>query len=149
MEALNGQEVVSAISKKLRKRFTTNEFVEIYKDKPVQSMTTPCIFIHSIETAYTPELRGYGWWDHMIDVRCHPGRMQTDVHTWARKLGPIIVDCISKIMVDNTQVKARTVTWRVEDGVLHVIAPYRYRVRELAETAPDMQTLAYGKKIKE
>lgn len=148
MEALTGQEVVSAISTKLRSRFTSAEFVEIYKDKPVQSVKTPYIFIHSIETMYTPEFRGYGWWDHMIDIRCHPGRMQTDVYSWARKLGPVIAECVSRITISGQQVKARTVTWRVEDDVLHVIAPYRYRVAEQADPVPEMQTLSHGERIK-
>lgn len=148
MEALTGQEVVSAISTKLRARFTSAEFLEIYKDKPVQSVKTPYIFIHSIESSYTPELRGYGWWDNIIDIRCHPGRMQTDVHTWARKLGPIIASCVSLIIVCGQQVKARSVTWRVEDDVLHVIAPYRYRVTEVVEAQPNMNTLSHGERLK-
>lgn len=41
MSALTGQEVVSAISAKLRNRFTTSQIAEIYKDKPVQQMALP------------------------------------------------------------------------------------------------------------
>lgn len=149
MAALTGQEIVSDIAKRLRSRFSTKEFAEIYKDKPVQSMKTPCIFIHSIETSHTPELRRYAWWDYMIDIRCHPGRMQTDVHSWARILGPMIVECVEYVTVDNQQVKARNVTWRVEDGVLHVIVSYRHRVLHRPEDVPDMQTLTYGERIKQ
>lgn len=149
MAALTGQEVVSNIATRLRSRFSETEFAEIYKDKPVQSMKTPCIFIHSVETTHTPELGNYGWWDHIIDIRCHPGRMQTNIQTWARALGPMIVDCVERITVDNQQVKSRNITWRVEDGVLHVIGTYRFRVVRKPEEVPDMQTLIYGERIKE
>lgn len=149
MAALTGQEIVSDLAKRLRSRFSTTEFAEIYKDKPVQSMKTPCIFIHSVETTHTPDFRNYAWWDHIIDIRCHPGRMQTNVHTWARSLGPMIIDCVSHLTVDEQRVKAKNATWRVEDGVLHVIVNYGFRVLQKLEEVPDMQTLAYGQKIKE
>ena len=149
MAALTGQEVVSDAAKRLRSRFSKTEFAEIYKDKPVQSMMTPCIFIHSVETTHTPELRGYAWWDYIIDFRCHPGRMQTNIHTWASVVGPMIVECVGHITVDGFQVKARSATWRVEDGVLHVIMSYRYRVLRKPEKGPDMNTLIYGKRIKQ
>ena len=148
MAALTGQEIVSEIAKRLRSRFSTTEFAEIYKDKPVQSMKTPCTFIHSIETAHTPELRGYAWWDNIIDIRCHPGRMQTNIHTWARTLGPMIIDCVEYLTIDNQRVRARNATWRVESDVLHVILSYRYRVLRKPEELPDMETLTYGEKIK-
>ena len=148
MAALTGQEIVSELAKRFRSRFSTTEFAEIYKDKPVQSMKTPCIFIHSVETTHTPELRGYAWWDNIIDIRCHPGRMQTNIHTWARSLGPMIVACAEYLTVDGQQVKARNATWRVEDDVLHVIVSYRYRVLHKLEEVPDMETLTYGERIK-
>ena len=149
MAALTGQEVVSAIAKKLRSRFSDKDIAEIYKDKPVQSMKTPCIFIHSVETTHTPERGGYAWWDNIIDIRCHPGRMQTNIHTWARSLALMILECVEGLTVDGQQVKARNATWRVEDDVLHVILPYRYRVFQVPDDHPDMQTLAYGQKIKQ
>ena len=148
MAALTGQEVVSAISTRLRSRFSQNEFAEIYKDKPVQSMKTPCIFIHSVETTHSPELKGYAWWDHIIDFRCHPGKMQTNIHTWARTLGPMIVECVECLTVNNQQVKSRNATWRVENDVLHVVMSYRYRVLQTPDDIPDMQTLTYGERIK-
>lgn len=149
MAALTGQEIVSDIAKRLRSRFSKTEFAEIYKDKPVQSMKTPCIFLHSVDTTHTPDLKNYAWWDSIIDIRCHPGRMQTNTHTWARSLGPMIVDAVSFITVSNQQVKARNATWKVENDVLHVIVSYRYRVLQTLEDVPDMQTLIYGERIKE
>lgn len=149
MAALTGQEIVSEIAKRLRSRFSEKEFAEIYKDKPVQSMKTPCIFIHTVETTHTPELRRYSWWDDIIDIRCHPGRMQTNIHTWARTLGPVIVEEMSCIYIDNQQVKIKNASWRVEDGVLHVIVSYHYRVVQAPEDVPNMETLIYGEKIKE
>lgn len=148
MEALTGQEVVSEIAKQLRIRFSEQEFTEIYKDKPVQSMKTPCIFIHSVETIHTPEIRNYAWWDNIIDIRCHPGKMRTDIQTWARSLGPMILECVAQVTVVGQQVKAKSATWRVEDDVLHVIVKYSYRVMRKPEEVPDMETLIYGERIK-
>lgn len=148
MAALTGQELVSGIAQRLRSRFSEAEIAEIYKDKPVQSMKTPCIFIHTVETIHTPEMGLYAWWDHIIDIRCHPGRMQTNVHTWARSLGPMIVECVSKITIGEGQVRATSATWRVEDDVLHVLVKYRYRVKQTEDATPNMQTLAYGRRIK-
>ena len=149
MAALTGQEIVSEIGTRLRSRFSTTEFVEIYKDKPVQSMKTPCAFIHSVETIHTPDIGNYAWWDQIIDIRCHPSRMQTNIYSWARKLGPLILDCVERLTIDDQQVKTQDATWRVEDDVLHVIVKYRYRVMRVLEDVPDMQTLTYGERIKE
>jgi hypothetical protein len=149
MAALTGQEVVSEIATRLRGRFSDKEFAEIYKDKPMQSMKTPCIFLHSVETTHTPDLKKYAWWDHIIDIRCHPGKMRTDIHSWARSIGPIIVDCVHTVTVDNQQVKMREATWRVEENVLHVIVKYRFRVMQKPEEIPDMQTLTYGERLKD
>lgn len=149
MAELTGQEVVSDIAQRLRRRFSDTQIAEIYKDRPVQSMKTPCIFIHSVETIHTPDRGPYAWWDHIIDIRCHPDRMRTSIHTWARSLGPMIIDCVSRITVSDQQVRASSATWRVEDDVLHVIVKYRYRVVQTGDEVPDMQTLTYGEKIKE
>ena len=130
------------------KGFSVKEFAEIYKDKPVQSMVTPCIFIHSVETIHTPELRNYAWWDEIIDIRCHPGRMQTDIQTWARSLGPIILDCVQQLTITNQEVKVKNANWRVESGVLHVIVNYRYRVLQKPDESPSMETFTYGERIK-
>ena len=148
MAALTGQEIVSALAKSLRNRFSDKEIAEIYKDKPVQSMKTPCIFIHSIETIHTPEMRNYAWWDQVIDIRCHPTKMRTDIHTWARSLAPMIMECASFVAFGDQGFKAKNATWRVEDDVLHVIVTYSYRVMQTLQEVPDMKTLTYGKRIK-
>lgn len=148
MAALTGQEIVSSLAMQLRSRFSSQEFAEIYKDKPVQSMKTPCIFIHSVETTHIPDVGKYAWWDNIIDIRCHPGRMQTNIHTWARTVGPIIVECASVVAIDDQGVRAREATCRVEDDVLHVIVKYKYRVMHVTDDAPDMQTLTYGERLK-
>lgn len=148
MAALNGQEVVSHLALTFRERFSETEFAKIYKDKPVQSMVTPCIFIHSVETTLTPEIRNYAWWDEIIDIRCHPGKKVTNVQSWARTVGPMIVDCAQRITIDGQEVKAKSLTWRVEDNVLHVVGTYHYRVMQKLEDGPDMRTLTYGQRIK-
>ena len=149
MTVLTGQEVVSAIATQLRSRFSEQEFAKIYKDKPVQSMVTPCAFIHSVETSHTADIGNYAWWNETIDIRCHPGKMRTDVSTWARTLGPMIVNCVERISISGQQVKAFNMRWRVEDNVLHVYGSYKYRVKRMTEQEVLMQTLKYGQTIKQ
>ena len=148
MAALTGQEIVSDIAKRLRSKFSEKEFAEIYKDKPVQSMKTPCIFIHSVETTFTPEFGNYAWFNCILDIRCHPGRMCTNVHTWARSLTPIIIECVERITIDKQEVRVTSANSRVEDDVLHVVVNYKFRVINKPGDAPNMETLTYGQKIK-
>lgn len=148
MEALTGQEIVSAITTRLRSRFSIDDFAVIYKDTPVQHMKVPCIFVHSVETLHTPQLRNYATWTEVIDIRCHPSQMQLDIFTWARTLGPTILDTVAKLQVHGQQVKIKSGTWKVEDRVVHIIVSYAYRVLQTEDGAPDMQTLEYGEHIK-
>lgn len=149
MDALNGGEVVSYISATLRSRFSQTEFAKIYKDKPVQSMVTPCIFIHSVETSHDSDIGNYGWRTDFIDIRCHPSKLCTNVHSWARKIGPIICDCVSKVTISGQPVKAKSISWRVEDNVVHITASYRYRVIAVSDyTGPVMEELIIGESVK-
>lgn len=148
METLTGQEVVSELSTRLRARFSKEVFEEIYKDKPVQSAKTPYIFIHQLEAAHTPQMRGYARWDFPLDIRCHPSKMRTDIHTWGRLLAVQIIDVVKELTISSQSVKASSISWRVEDGVLHVLVNYGFRVKEVRDSAPDMRTLAYGERIK-
>lgn len=149
MAVLTGQEIVSDLATRLRSRFSEREFAEIYKDTPVQSMKTPCIFIHTVETTHTPDMGKYAWWDNIIDIRCHPGKMVTNTHSWARIVGPAILDCVERITVSNQQVKIKRAAWRMEQGVLHVTVTYSFRVVQQPEDVPVMETITYGERIKE
>lgn len=146
---LTGQEVISELVTRLRTRFTTNQFKEVYKDKPVQGMVLPCIFVESVNTVSTAQIGSYAQWDHSVDVRCHPSKMKNDIQTWARGVAVMVLEAISRIQVSGQQVKATRVEWRVVDDVLHVTARYSYRVLQTGDVVPDMQTLTYGQKIKE
>ena len=53
---LTGQEVISELVTRLRARFTTNQFKEVYKDKPIQGMVLPCIFVESVNTVSTTQI---------------------------------------------------------------------------------------------
>lgn len=149
MSTLTGQEVVSQLATRLRARFSDKEIVEIYKDKPVQSAKTPYIFIHQLESSHTPQMRGYAWWSFPLDIRCHPSKMTTNVHTWGRLLAVQIIDVVKELTIANQSVRASTISWRVEDNVLHVLVNYGFRVMEVRDSAPDMNTLTYGERIKE
>lgn len=146
---LTGQEVISEIVTRLRTRFTTNQFKEVYKDKPVQGMVLPCIFVESVNTVSIAQIGRYALWEYSVDVRCHPPKMKNDIQTWARGVAVMVLEAISRIQISGQQVKATRIEWRVVDDVLHVTARYAYRVLQTGDVIPDMQTLAYGQKIKE
>ena len=146
---LTGQEVISEIVTRLRTRFTTNQFKEVYKDKPVQGMVLPCIFVESVNTVSIAQIGRYALWEYSVDVRCHPPKMKNDTQTWARGVAVMVLEAISRIQISGQQVKATRIEWRVVDDVLHVTARYAYRVLQTGDVIPDMQTLTYGQKIKE
>ena len=146
---LTGQEVISELVTRLRTRFTTNQFKEVYKDKPVQGMVLPCIFVESVNTVSIAQIGRYALWEYSVDVRCHPLKMKNDIQTWARGVAVMVVESISRIQISGQQVKATRIEWRVVDDVLHVTARYAYRVLQTGDVLPDMQTLTYGQKIKE
>ena len=146
---LTGQEVISEIVTRLRTRFTTNQFKEVYKDKPVQGMVLPCIFVESVNTVSIAQIGRYALWEYSVDVRCHPPKMKNDIQTWARGVVVMVLEAISRIQISGQQVKATRIEWRVVDDVLHVTARYAYRVLQTGDVLPGMQTLTYGQKIKE
>lgn len=146
---LTGQEVISEIVTRLRTRFTTNQFKEVYKDKPVQGMVLPCIFVESVNTVSIAQIGRYALWEYSVDVRCHPPKMKNDIQTWARGVAVMVLEAISRIQISGQQVKATRTEWRVVDDVLHVTARYAYRVLQTGDVLPGMQTLTYGQKIKE
>lgn len=146
---LTGQEVISEIVTRLRTRFTTNQFKEVYKDKPVQGMVLPCIFVESVNTVSIAQIGRYALWEYSVDVRCHPPKMKNDIQTWARGVAVMVLEAISRIQISGQQVKATRIEWRVVDDVLHVTARYAYRVLQTGDVLPGMQTLTYGQKIKE
>lgn len=146
---LTGQEVISELVTRLRTRFTTNQFKEVYKDKPVQGMVLPCIFVESVNTVSIAQIGRYALWEYSVDVRCHPPKMKNDIQTWARGVAVMVLEAISRIQISGQQVKATRIEWRVVDDVLHVTARYAYRVLQTGDVLPGMQTLTYGQKIKE
>ena len=146
---LTGQEVISEIVTRLRTRFTTDQFKEVYKDKPVQGMVLPCIFVESVNTVSIAQIGRYALWEYSVDVRCHPPKMKNDIQTWARGVAVMVLETISRIQISGQQVKATRIEWRVVDDVLHVTARYSYRVLQTGDDIPDMRTLTTGQKIKE
>ena len=145
---LTGQEVISELVTRLRTRFTTNQFKEVYKDKPVQGMVLPCIFVESVNTVSIAQIVRYALWEYSVDVRCHPPKMKNAIQTWARGIAVMVLEAISRIQISGQQVKATRMEWRVVDDVLHVTARYSYRVLQTGDDIPDMRTLTTGQKIK-
>lgn len=145
---LTGEEVISGIATNARAAFTTAQIAAIYKDTPKQNVVKPYLFLHQINAEHTNELKGSARLDFLVDVRAHPTDTQTNVNTWARSVANILQSAINTITVSNQTVKSRVMNWKVEEGVLHFIVGYQYRVREVPGTIADMETLTYGTNIK-
>lgn len=148
MIALAGDNVVSAVSVNIRQKFSKAELKAIYKNLSQQNTQKPCAFIHQINFEHQNEMRNRANWSYMIDVRVHPEDNQTDVQSWAREVSLKLIEAINIITVSGQAVKARSIECKVEDGVLHAIASYAYKVVHVVDEAPDMQNLLYGERLK-
>jgi hypothetical protein len=141
MAVLTGEEVVSGVAINVRSAFSEAEIKKIYKNKPVQGMEKPCVFVHQINADQQNELRGRANRNFLIDVRVHPEDSRADVNSWARVIAERVINAINKIQVSGQQVKARSTEWNVTDGVLHVIMGYSFKVVEVAIPYTKMETL--------
>lgn len=148
MATLTGEDVVSAISKRVRSMFSQSEIKAIYKDLPQQNIKKPYAFIHQVNATHTNQLRNKGRWGFIIDVRVHPEDERTDIQTWARGISLKMLEAINIITVDGSPVKSTSLEYKVEDNVLHVIASYSYGVVHIENEAPDMQNMTYGERVK-
>lgn len=147
MAVLAGGEVISAVAKKVRAATTTTEIKEIYKNKPKQGMETPCAFIHQIEEQFAPEMRNRGEQFYMIDVRCHPTPTNTTIDTWAQTLATKLLGALETITVSSQTVRARSISWKQEDGVLHFIVSYSFKVAKQPAVITDMEELTITERV--
>lgn len=146
---LDGMEIKEAMSKNIRQRFSTDEFINIYLDKPVQSMVKPCVFINRVNWAHEPAMNTDANWRFIMDVRCHPTDTATDVESWADKVAVKLLDALTWITLGTLQIKAYDVQWNVVDNVLHFMPRYQFRVKKQVMNDPLMQVMHYGEHVKE
>lgn len=148
MAAVTEESVVSAISANIRSRFSFATIKKIYKNMPQQNIQKPYAFIHLINAEHKNEMRERATWTSMFDIRVHPEDNRTDVQSWARDIALNLIEALNFITVSNQLVKARSIEYRVEDGVLHFIVSYAFSVIHVRDEVPDMQNLDYGEKLK-
>lgn len=148
MAVLGAEDVVSAVSKNIRSRFSKERIKAIYKNLPQQNIQKPYAFIHQINAQHQNEMRNRANWTFMLDIRVHPQDTQTDIQVWARAIALDLVEAINIITVSGQAVKARSIDCKVEDNVLHCIASYSFKVIRVEDDAPDMQNLLYGEHLK-
>lgn len=148
MNALTSEDVVSGVAINVRAAFNTSELKAIYKNLPQQNTVKPYAFIHQINAEHKNEMRGRANWSFIVDVRVHPQDGQVDVESWSRSIALRLIECINTITISGYPVKAKSIEYRVEDGVLHCIAKYSYKVVEAKEPGVDMRTLHYGDRVK-
>lgn len=148
MAALTEEDVVGAISKNIRSRFSVESIKKIYKNLPQQNIQKPYAFIHLIHREHKNEMRNRARWSFMFDVRVHPEDNRTDVQTWARQIALTLIEALNTITISDQPVKAKNIEYRVEDNVLHVIVSYAFGVLQVQDEVIDMQNLVYGEKLK-
>lgn len=148
MSVLGGEDVVSAVSINVRRRFSKERIKAIYKNLPQQNIQKPYAFIHQISAQHQNEMRNRANWTFMLDIRVHPKDNQTDIQSWAREIALDLIESINIITVSGQAVKARSIEYKVEDNVLHCIVSYSYKVLHLEDDVPDMQNLLYGEHLK-
>lgn len=148
MAFLTSEDVVSGVSARVRAAFSKDVIKAVYKDLPQQNTKKPYAFIHQVNATHTNQLRNRARWGFIIDIRVHPEDEQTDVQTWARSIALRVIEAVNTITVDGMPVKSTSIEYKVEQNVLHVIVSYSYGVLQVEDSAPDMQTLAYGDRIK-
>jgi len=136
MTALDGQEVISALSRAIREAFTTSEFVKLYKDTPVQNMQKPCVFLHSVNTTHEPRMRNRARWHYIIDIRCHPADKITNFQSWASGIAVRMLDIVSQLQFENSKIRATNAEWHTEGGVLHVTVKYSLSVYQTQRETP-------------
>lgn len=148
MAALTEEDIVSAISKNIRSRFSTQVIKKIYKNLPEQNIEKPYAFIHLISGEHKNEMRNRATWKHLFDIRVHPEDNRTDVQSWARDIALNLIEALNFITISNQVVKARNIEFRVEDNVLHFLVSYAYGVIHVKDDLPNMGNLVYGEKLK-
>lgn len=148
MATLTGEDVVSAVSKQVRSRFSTAEIKAIYKDLPQQNIKKPYAFIHQVNATHTNQLKNKAKWGFIIDIRVHPEDEQTNVQTWARDISVRMIEAVNIITISGQSVKSTSLEYKVEDNVLHFIVSYSYGVVRMEDDVPNMETIAYGDRIK-
>ena len=148
MSVLSGEDVVSAVSTNIRRRFSKERIKAIYKERPQQNIQKPYAFIHQISAQHENQMRNSANWTFMLDIRVHPQDNQTDIQSWGRAIALDLIEAINIITVSGQAVKTRSIGYKVQDGVLHCIASYSYRVLYLEAEGPNMQNLSYGEHLK-
>ena len=148
MPELRGDDVVSAVSKNIRQRFSKARLKALYKDLPQQNIQKPYAFIHQVSAQHKNERGNRATWTFILDIRVHPQDNQTDINVWAREMSMDIIEAINIITVSDQAVKAQSIEYKVEDKVLHCIVSYSFKVLHIEDNAPDMQNLLYGEHLK-
>lgn len=148
MDPLNGEEVISAISTKISQSFSKSEIKKIYKNKPVQAMERPCVFIHQIDTNNANEMRGRGSRSYLIDVRVHPPSDETLIQSWGIRIGERMKCALNSIIVSGRRLKYSSIECRIEDNVLHCIVVYSFKVLEISIEKEKMEKLKYLGEVK-
>ena len=131
MAPLTGETIISAISLKIRSSFSTQEISNIYKNKPLQGMKTPSVFIHQINVNDENQMRNSSNRQYILDVRVHPSSHEKRVYSWLNNISERMRSVLNKIVVDNKPLKYNSIECKIEDDVLHCIVYYSFRVIDI------------------
>ena len=147
MNELQVDSVVSAIATKVYNSFTRQQIANIYKNKPVQGMVTPCAFIHEINVSQSNELGLRGNRHYILDVRVHPPQREDNINTWCRNIAEKMRSVLNIITVAGLPLKSNSMEYTIEDNVLHCIVTYSFKTVQKIE-AIKMKDLDYTERVK-
>ena len=127
-EYLNGDTLISAVTRKIRDAFSKEELAVVYKNKPAQNTKTPFAVVHHVRSSLKSEMRNRSTWTTYIDVRFHNDSIKEDKETYYSNVGIKAMEALSVLDVFGGHYKASAIEMSTEEGVFHVFAVYNYKV---------------------
>lgn len=123
---ITGDMIISAMASAISPLVGT-KLQAIYKNTPMQNARTPYVFLSSIGTSITPEMKGWFMFRYSVDVICHPELNSTKAESWFRDITLNLSEVLNYIDVGNEKCKCERQFSRVVDGILHIICNYHTR----------------------
>jgi len=136
--------VIKGIAGALHESF--GDTYTIYTESVKQGFKEPCFLITTIEPTNSHALATQYLREYPFDVMYFPkdeNHAKSEMYNMAEALF-LAVDYIN--VLDNLR-RASKMRYEIVDGVLHFFVTYSMYVKEIAESAPTMETIIYNPKV--
>jgi len=120
----------------------------VYFDKLPQGFTTPCFFIKLINTTRKQLLWKRSELKLDFDIIYYPDSLPEDAVTELNEAGYKLLWGLELITVDGSLLHGENLSYKIEDGVLHVLATYRLVILEIEEKGAKMESLTQQYRLK-